>query len=206
VIRSDEEHNQRGMRVLRRERELAALREADLRLPGAVAPLWDTRESWRASHPSSPYARLHHKMRLYVLGSRVRTEHVFFASEPLVGAKSCTFRRLDRLPHWARRLALLRASERAALREDVAFWRRESAHEELMQRALGVLGLVFAAVDFSLRADGSVILWEANPYPSLPPLSRMRVPELRGGRERIESYHRAIGDFLLGLLGPGSEG
>jgi hypothetical protein len=28
----------------------------------------------------------------------------------------------------------------------------------------------------------------------------MRVPDLRHGPARVESYHRAIGDFLTGLL------
>jgi hypothetical protein len=165
-----------------------------------VAPLWDTRESYRASDPAGLYARLHHKMRIYVLGGRVHPAHVFFSSQPLVGSKNCTFKRLHRLPRWARRLALLSRREREALGEDVAFWRRPSAHAELMVRAVRALGLDFAAVDFSVRADGSAMLWEANPYPSLPPLAKQRVPELRHGRARMESHHRAIGDFLLGLL------
>jgi hypothetical protein len=146
------------------------------------------------------YARFHHKKRIYVLGDRVRTEHVFFSKAPLVGARSCTFARLDRLPRWGRGIALLRAPQREALREDVDFWRRDAEHAELMVRAVRLLGLSFAAIDYSERADGSVMLWEANPYPSLPALRRMRVPELRHGEARIESYHRAIGEFLGGLL------
>jgi hypothetical protein len=204
VIRSDEEHSRRGMRLLLGARDVVALREADLWLPAAAAPFYDLRNSWRARDPESPYAQLHHKQRVYVLGTRVRTEYVYFSSSPFVSSKSSSFRRLDRLPRWARRLALLRARERRAIEEDVAFWRHGSAHEALMRRAVEALGLSFAAVDFGVRGDGSVILWEANPYPSLPALSRTRLVELRGGAERIAGTHRALGDFLLGLLGPAS--
>jgi hypothetical protein len=200
VVRSDQEHNQRGMRVLRGPRQLAALRAEDLHLPGSVAPLWDTRPGWRERDPQSVYARYHHKMRIYVLGERVRTEHAFFARHPLVGAKSCTFARLDRLPRWGVRLALLRAPARDALREDLAYWRGDAEHAPLMRRAVGLLGLGFAAIDYSVRADGSAILWEANPYPSLPVLGRMRLPELREGQARMDSYHRAIGAFLADLI------
>ena len=35
-------------------------------------------------------------------------------------------------------------------------------------RAVRELGLDFAAVDYSIRPDGSPILWEANPYFYLP--------------------------------------
>jgi len=75
-----------------------------------------------------------------------------------------------------------------------------------MVRAVRLLGLGFAAIDYSVRADGSAILWEANPYPSLPPLRRMRVPDLRHGQARVDSYHRAIGDFLIDLLAAPGQG
>jgi hypothetical protein len=70
-----------------------------------------------------------------------------------------------------------------------------------MRRATSILGLEFAAIDYSDRGDGGVMIWEANPHPYLPPLQRMRLPERRRARERLASYERAIGDFLARLLG-----
>ncbi len=39
---------------------------------------------------------------------------------------------------------------------------------ELFIRASRVLGLEWAAIDYSTLADGSVVLWEANPYFTMP--------------------------------------
>jgi hypothetical protein len=201
LIRSDEEHSQAGMRVVRDERELDARAASRLRLPGAVSPLWDTRESHRSRDPDGIYASLHHKKRLYVLGDRVRTEHVFFAREPIVSSETCGFRRLHEQPAWRRGISLLVEQERLAIREDIAYWRRGEAHAELMLRAAAALGFGFAAIDYSDRADGTAMLWEANPYPYLPSLEAMRLPRQRLGRERIASYERAVGDFLVRLMG-----
>jgi len=137
----------------------------------------------------------------------VRTEHVFFSANPVVSADTCTFTRFHERRAWLHGLSRLLPRDRAAIREDVAYWRRGEEQRDLMLRAAGVLGFGFAAIDYSTRADGSVMLWEANPYPLLPPLAIVRLPRQRLGAERVESYHRSIGDFLVRLLdadsGPG---
>jgi hypothetical protein len=202
VIRSDEHHLQKGMQILADADALARLDPASLVLPGAVAPLWDTRRSWRWRRPWSPYARLHHKKRLYVLGDRVRTEHVFFSRDPIVSARSSTFTALHEDPRGAaRELARRHSLDARTMREDLRYWEAESVHADLMRRATSILGLEFAAIDYSDRGDGGVMIWEANPHPYLPPLQRMRLPERRRARERLASYERAIGDFLARLLG-----
>jgi hypothetical protein len=199
LVRADEEHAQRGLHVLRGPRELAALDPARLRLPGAVAPLWDVREGWRAAGARGIYARLHHKKRLYVLGDRVLDEHVFFSAHPVVSADTCTFARFHGHA-WLHGLARLLERDRAAICEDVAYWRRGEEQRDLMRHAAGVLGFGYAAIDYSTRADGSAVLWEANPHPMLPSLAQIRLPRQRLGAQRVESYHRAIADFLLRLL------
>lgn len=200
LIRSDEHHAQQSMHVVRSPADLAALDPQALMLPGAVAPLVDVRAEHRKRNPNSIYARLYHKKRLYVLGDRVRTEHVFFSREPVVGAKTYTFLRYGRIPaalHW---LSALDKWNRIGIREDVAYWRREQDHEPLMVRAAAALGIGFGAVDYSDLGNGEVILWEMNPHPSLPRLEWMPLPGPRRTRERMESYYRAIGLWLQNLL------
>ena len=68
-----------------------------------------------------------------------------------------------------------------------------------MQRALGALGLEFAAIDYSDLADGGVILWEANPHPQIPRLEQIKMPYLRRASERLATYHDAIGEFFREL-------
>jgi hypothetical protein len=184
--------------VLRREEDLAALDATAIRLPGAAAPLLDVRETWREKAPESVYARFHHKKRAYVLGDRVRTEHLFFSKHPVVSAASSTFTAFHVLPRLLHGVSRWLAGD--ALREDLAYWRRIEEHRDEMCRAASVLGLGFAAIDYSERADGSLVLWEANPHPFLPPLEAMRLPRQRLAAERLESYQDAIADFLARLV------
>jgi hypothetical protein len=198
LVRSDEEHAQAGARVLSDEAALGSTDLAALPLPAAASPLWDVREGWRSREPRSVYARLHHKKRAYVLGDRVRTEHVFFSRDPVVGAATATFASIDRLPRWLHGLA--RRTERDTIAEDLAHWRRGEDQADVLLRAAGALGLGFCAIDYAQRAEGTAVLWEANPHPSLPPLRRFRLPGQRLARERLASYHDAVADYLRRLL------
>jgi hypothetical protein len=84
---------------------------------------------------------------------------------------------------------------------DVDHWRNGSAEGGLLRRAMSALGLQVGAIDYSTRADGSPILWEANPYFSLPRRRDLMLPRYRGGaRARLSSYDEAIADFLEGLV------
>lgn len=199
VIRSDEAHSRMGLSLITSEKSLAALDVQRVMLPGCMSHLLDLRHGKRKVGSDPVYSRLHHKKRLYVLDPHVRTEHLFFSKSPFVSASSCTFAPFKRVPealHW---LHGLRSRDRAIVREDISYWERREEHSDLMLRAARTLGLGYAAIDYSERADGSVVLWEANPHPSLPPYEGIRLPRQRRARERIESYYRAIGDFLMDL-------
>lgn len=194
IVRGDQCHAQLGMRVLTGARDLAALPSHALPLPAAVGPLEDVRWVDHGHRASAPYAWYYHKRRLLVLGDRIRTKHVLFATQPIVSAKTSIFHRTGRL-------AWLRPALRACVREDMAYWRRGEEHGALMRRALAVLGIDVAAVDYSTRADGSVVLWEANPYPYLPEEHDIALPSWRCAPERIRSYDEAIARFLGHLAG-----
>jgi hypothetical protein len=200
VIRGDEEHWQEGLRVVRTDADLAAIDPSRLRFPAAASPLCDVRESWRARDGRSVYARLHHKKRAYVLLDRVCNEHVFFARGPIVTARTCTFAWFH---GWRRPLSpLARLFVGPEIAEDAAYWRGTDAHAATLRRAASALGLGFVALDYSVRADGSLVLWEANPYPFLPPAARMLLPRRRRADERLARYHDAIADFLVRCLDP----
>lgn len=195
LIRGDRMHAQQGMHLCTSVRDLDRIPDSALSFPAAVSPLVDVRSTFPPS--ARPWARLHHKKRLLVLGGRVRTKHLFFSVQPVVTSESCTFKRSHRASHFARFSPALRA----CVREDLAYWRSEHEHDDLVRRAVGVLGLDFAAVDYSSTGDGGVLLWEANPYPSLPDVDDMMLSGWRQGAARVASYHAAIARFIADLLG-----
>jgi hypothetical protein len=67
---------------------------------------------------------------------------------------------------------LLSPLQRECLRHDMAFWRAEEQHRELMIKACNVLGLKYGAIDYSNLADGTPILWEVNPVFQVPEPAR----------------------------------
>ena len=196
LVRADEEHAQVGIRICYGKSDLADL--GDWVLPGIVTSLIDTRQSYRGTKAGSIWERLHHKKRILVLGERLRTEHLMFSSEPVVSAKTSLFRRYK----WASRLGWnpsLGELERACVEADIAYWRQGSEHDSLMRRAVAVLGLEYAAIDYCTLADGSPLLWEANPYFCLPKRRDIMLPRLRFAGPRLASFYSAIADFLLDL-------
>jgi len=88
---------------------------------------------------------------------------------------------------------------------DLAYWQREEEHSVLMRKACGALGLSYAAIDYSSLADGTPILWEANPVFAMPQLKDIMLPRRRRAAERIESYYDVIGKFLSELLATASQ-
>lgn len=200
ILRGDEQHAQRGMRVCGDRAELLAVDPAEVAFPCAVSPLVDVRAGYRDRDGDSIWARLYHKKRLIVAGDVIRTKHVFFSEQPIVSAKSSLFAKYklrSRLP-FAPEPKLLPV-ERACVAEDVAYWKRGEEHGERILQACRTLGLAFCAIDYSSLADGSVILWEANPHFRLPRLRDVMLPKQRLAKQRVASYYDAIGDFLRNL-------
>jgi len=186
LIRNDERHAQRGLRVLRRARDVPA----KLSLPGTLAPLIDTR---------APGERLYHKKRVLVMGDVVRTVHAFFSTSPIVSQRSSTFFHQERpLRHGVANLLLFR-HRAGCLKADYDFCARETAHADLMKRSVRALGLDFAAIDYSDCADGTPILWEANPHFDLPPWYANVLPRERRLEERHPGLHAAFATFFASL-------
>jgi hypothetical protein len=199
-VRGDEYHAQRGARVFKSVDELVNADSKSILWPCAVSPLVDVRMGYRHDGGSPECAQLLHKKRLIVANGSIRTKHTFFSPDPIVSAETCIFNRQS----WWSKIGLfpsLSALELKCIEHDLAYWRQGQEHRDVMLRACNVLGYDIVAIDYSNLADGSPILWEANPYFQLPSLREMMLPFQRNARERVDSYHDMIGDFLNGLPG-----
>jgi hypothetical protein len=198
VVRSDVLHVQEKMRICRDAAELRAMSPGDVACPGAVAEFVDTRESHRAAAPESEWGRFFHKKRSLVAGRHVANVHVFFGPTPIVGLSNSTFRHYRDPNPLARWLATRRC--RAHIGLDNAFTQAPAEHPELMQRAAATLGLDFLAIDYATRADGSPVLWEANPYFAMHMFPRQILAGPRRMKARLRRFHILTLAFLRDLL------
>jgi hypothetical protein len=223
LVKGDTRHAQKGMRLCRRPADAQrTLASTKLKPPIAVAPFIDTREGYRKALTGSLWAKFYHKKRAIVLGDIVHPRHVLFSREPIVGLTSSTIAaygpRQARKEaagksylHWAK--ALLRATPRfsrdsvaqQSIIEDNRFFHAPPEAPELLHRACRLLGLEKAAIDYSVKACGEIVLWEANPYFAVIPRQSFILPEERLFSERrrrlIEDGHR----FLASLTGRRAE-
>jgi hypothetical protein len=124
-------------------------------------------------------------------GSRVINNHIFFSPEPIVGTKTSTFLSADVGAPPPRIAEMIEA--------DFAYSQASAEAPAIMQKALRALNLDIAAIDYSTFADGSVILWEANPYFHLPHWSEALFTRARRLHERIPQMLGAMMDEIEAL-------
>jgi hypothetical protein len=201
LLKGDRMHSQDHMHFCRSPEELRALPDEVLPLPGIATPFVDTRAGWAAKRPGTIWARLYHKKRVMIFGDAIQARHVFFSENPIVGLTSSlgSHGRKSRRRHLVRIFGV-RGDRRAMLEEDYAFFRSEGEAAETMLRAARALGFGYAAIDYSTFADGSVVLWEANPYPAIPGPSNYVLPRERRFEERFDALCRGYAGFFGRLL------
>ncbi len=200
IVRPDLLHAQEGVAVCRTAGEAVAAAERDGRYPGVLMPFVDTREAYRLRDPGSVWAQLYHKKRAYVMGDMVMSAHVFFSASPIVAWDGCTFRWYEGWRSLLQPFAYLRRLDREALAADRAFEHGHAEHPAMMRRAAAALGLDFVAIDYSTFADGGVVLWEANPHPSIPGWRRSGMPLVRRMVPRLNRIYAATATFLRSLV------
>lgn len=187
IIRSDSEHAQRDVRIVRNADDARrAARECVF--PVAVIQMFDIRSEYRdaGADPSSLFTRYHHKARAFVFGDAVMPSHLFFATGLIVGLTNCLFKRESRpRRRMAHKVGYNLNLLKDMIREDRAYFDSDPIHARTLVLAVRALGLDFAAVDYSIRPDGSVILWEANPYFYLPHGDKSVFSAERGAVERV---------------------
>lgn len=202
IVRGDLLHGQQAIFVCRSAEDLRALPADGLAYPGLVVDFIDSRATYRAAVPDSVFARYYHRCRTYVFGSHVVPGAIYFSEEPIVGTGTATWARYQGKGRFLEPLARLRSEDRRIVAADLAFAGSPLAHPELMRRAASALGLEFVALDHILLADGSVVLWEANPHPYIAILRHTPLPFLRRIRSRTQRIYDAIGRFVEDLLAP----
>lgn len=187
IVRFDAGHIQQGMFVCP-DKQVALRAVSKVRFPAVVLQFVNTRPSWRRHQPEGLMARYFHKKRSMVFPGEVLNNHVYFASVPVVGNRTCTFAAAERgepVPDLA-----------AMLAEDIGYSFAPPEQPELMQAAVRALGLDVAAIDYSSFADGSVVLWEANASFALPYWSNGVLAHERRLEERVPRYVHAMIRYL----------
>jgi hypothetical protein len=207
LLKGDLLHAQDCMHFCRSADEARRLPPASIGYPGVATAFVDTRAGWEAREPGGLYARYYHKKRLVVFGRELQPRHVFFSKSPIVGLGSSHLRRYLPRPGRPSRPGLfgLRKRERAMLAADYDYFRGPCEAPEVLARAARALGFGYAALDYSTRADGSVVLWEANPYPFVPGPGQYALPKERQFEERFAAFCRGLGGLFARLL-DGAEG
>lgn len=192
ILRFDAGHVQQGMFVC--PDQASALRfVSKVRFPAVVLQFVNTRPSWRRHQPDSVMARYFHKKRSMVFPGEVLNNHVYFSSIPVVGNRTCTFAAAERGEPVPDLEEMLEA--------DIRYSFAPPERPKLMQAAVRALGLDVAAIDYSIFADGSVVLWEANASFALPYWSNGVLAEQRRLEERVPRYVHAMIRYLERLAG-----
>jgi hypothetical protein len=199
IVRPSLTHAQQGVRICGSIDAALQAAKKILPAPALVAQLVDVRATWRAANPNNLYSRLFHTKRCFVFGSIVKTTYIQFSPVPVVAGPSCTFnanvREKMKLPPkpepgtW----------DASCIAADYFFATGPAEAPELMLRAGKALGLEYFAVDYATRADGSHVLWEANPYLNMNPLGIASMREERRMPQRYALVFDALGKFLLEL-------
>lgn len=203
VLRGDLLHAQRRMHVCRDPAELRAIPERALGLPGVATTFVDPRGGFReALGPESPFARFFHAKRAFVIDKTVCFHHLYFSRGPIVTTPSST---IAPFAGWRELVKQLPEDVRACADEDVRYWAHGDDHASMLARAAEVLGLGWCAFDYITRADGSAVLFECNPYPTLSTLRHAALPRRRRIADRYAGYWRILAraiDELAGVTHP----
>ena len=199
-VRADLLHAQRQMTVYRTRADAEALLRGPLTFPLVVVGFVDTRADY-AALGSSVWSRLYHKRRAFVLGDEVLAYHIYFSADPIVGGAASTCSRYAGRRRHLAPLARILPLDRACLAADYDYWRAAPPHAELLRRATRALDLDYVAIDYAVRADGTAVLWEANPYPFIPrEWHQMPLARERRLAQRIPALFTSVGGYFERLL------
>lgn len=200
ILRSDLGHTQKSAAVCNNSDEARA-HARTLEFPVVLIEFIDVREEWRRAEPGCLTAQLYHKKRMMVFGAELLQNHVYFSEAAICGETASTFRAANRF--YARPLRSLFPHYRETLAADINYSFGTPEHAALMQRAVAAVGLDVAAIDYSSRPDGSVVLWEANPYFAMYPTKLSALWRDRRIAERNWRFYAAMSRLLFSVGRPG---
>jgi len=188
-LRGDDTHSERAVRVLADQAD-ADRAAPELRAAAALVRIHDVRSEYRAAgvDPSSLFGRFHHKARAFVFRGEVKASHLFFSRDLVVGLSNCLLAREARSKRqFLRSLGFRRNLFNELIASDLAYFEADMPYKDVLVRAVAALGLDMAAVDYSIRPDGTPILWEANPYFWLPRGEESVLSAERHAIERVDA-------------------
>jgi hypothetical protein len=200
IVRTDLHHAQEQTYVCATAEQALKVPVEGRLYPGVVLSFIDTRAGYEAARPGTIWARSFHKKRSFIYGDVVVPNHTLFADSPVVGLNRSVFRRYKGNRAVLSPLAHLRRWHRDALDVDRAFAEAAPEHRELFVRANRALGLDFGAVDYSTLADGAIVLWEINPYFSMPVGNKGFLAGPRRLAARNRRNYDAMETYFEGLI------
>ena len=198
LIKHELQHSQSGMRWVDTLEDLHEIPFEEIPCPGSMVTFFDVRDSYRQANPESPFAEYFHKKRALIFGRSAVTNHLFFSAHPIVGSRTSTFSRgrsFNPLRRWSEL-----GENQEHLKLDFEYFAKRTENEAELLAAAEVLGLEFLAIDYSTLADGSCVLWEANPHFALHLWPRAIYARERRLEERIHRQHTILADYLRSLL------
>lgn len=202
ILRGDETHAERSVYILKTQAD-ADRAAARLSPPAALIRVHDIRAEYRSAgaDPHSLYSRFHHKARAFVFRGEVKPSHLFFSRKMIVGLSNCLLmREVHPRRQLLRNLGFRRDLITDLIAEDVAYFDAHLPYKDVLVRAVAALGLDVAAVDYSIRPDGTPILWEANPYFWLPPGEQSVLAEERHAVDRVNASFDWMASCLWAAL------
>jgi hypothetical protein len=200
IVRTDLHHAQENTHFCRSGAEVAEVPTDGRLYPAVAIPFIDVREEYRRERPGTVWAEMWHKKRSFVFGETVVPNHTLFSPVPIVGLKRATFHRYRNNWELLTPLAAFRRWDREALLADRAYGKGPPEQPDLLVKAVRALGLDYAAVDYCTRPDGSLILWEANPYFTMPVGNRGHMGWARGLRARNRRVYASMARYFERLL------
>lgn len=200
ILRSDYSHAQETMEIIRTPADLVGGLERATPAPVLMA-IKDVRKAYRANGATGFDAVFHHKARAFVADGEVKASHLFCGKQLTVGSGNSIFAREERpRRRLARRFGFRRRLVKELITRDLAYFRAPVAHSDQIVRAVRLLGLDFAAVDYSFLPDGSLYFWEANPFFNLPPGQESVLAEERNAVARVEESYAWLAARLKAAL------
>jgi hypothetical protein len=213
LVRADSEHCMAGIVMVRDAKRAARLCPEEVPTPGIVTPMVDVRRGYPKTGPDRIWSKLYHKKRVYVLGQEVFPDSLYFSTEPTVCLDTSMFGRLRQRRQLAKRFVrplplrhlCAHVADRQCWAPDIfrcerEFYQGAVEQASLFRSAAAALGLGWVALDYATLSDGTTILWEANPYPHIPPLAKGLLAGRRRLPERASLQLQAFGRFFEGFM------
>ena len=198
IVRSDCEHAQRDVTIVRNQEDLARC-SLTSGTASAVLRLYDIRQEYRDVRGgfSHLFREYHHKARAFVIGDQVMASHLFFSKSPIVGLSNSLFsRESSHNRAVARKFGYHRHLLDELIEADQQYFNSPVLGRAHLVQAVRSLGLDIAAVDYSIRPDGQVMIWEANPYFWLPEGESSVLSEERHAVQRVQKSFDWMADCL----------